>query len=371
MKILYLAPEMVLPGTHGGSSHVEGSVQGLLDLGHEVTVILKKGENQRFKERINKLTYLRFPTLPSGIGKLISYTLTTTLSSALLKYDIIFERARVFGGIGTLISRIKGKRSVYEMNEPLPEILKIENKFSEKTYKLIEKMHYFILKNSSITIGTHKSFFRNYKGNNIMVVSWGINTKKFEKINYKKNNSKKTILYVGSFTEWHALEETIEAIKEVIKKENNIQLIMIGTGKQFSKIKEIIEKNKLEQFIKLIGKKPFTEIPKYIIESEVCLCLFNRNYPPFKEFDYFYSPIKVHEYKISGKPIVASNIGNLKNLVIDNKGGILVNEQNPKEIADAILKILNSKDMGKFNKEDAKKYDWAVLNKKILENIRN
>src|SRR3989344_4116307 len=86
-----------------------------------------------------------------------------------------------------------------------------------------------------------------------------------------------------------------------------------------------------------------------------------RQYPSFKKSQFFYSSIKIHEYKACGKPVIASDFGNLKKLVKDGINGLLVNEQRPREIEQAILKLITNKNLSRKislanRKEDLERY---------------
>src|SRR3989338_9436577 len=122
MKILYLAPEMVVPGTHGGSSHVLEAVRSFVNIGHSVILVLRRSAGQNYFEKIENITYMRFPILPTCIGRNLSYFFASFFSSFFLRYDLVYERARIFAGIGCVVSSFFGKKSAYEMIEPYVEL---------------------------------------------------------------------------------------------------------------------------------------------------------------------------------------------------------------------------------------------------------
>ncbi|MBS3064671.1 MAG: glycosyltransferase, partial [DPANN group archaeon] len=119
------------------------------------------------------------------------------------------------------------------------------------------------------------------------------------------------------------------------------------------------------------------KVPSIIGTATICLALFDsKNYLPFQKFGYFYSPIKVHEYKACGKPVIASDIGNLKELVKNNVNGFLVNESDIDEISSAIIKLLKNKKLrakmgGTNRKEVLETYNWDYVNKQILSRLVN
>jgi phosphatidylinositol alpha-1,6-mannosyltransferase len=78
-----------------------------------------------------------------------------------------------------------------------------------------------------------------------------------------------------------------------------------------------------------------------------------------------------------GKPVIASKIGGISDAVIDKETGILVNDPtNIKEIADAILYLLNNKqiadEMGRKARERVvANFDWGKVGKKLNSFIEN
>jgi glycosyltransferase involved in cell wall biosynthesis len=166
----------------------------------------------------------------------------------------------------------------------------------------------------------------------------------------------------------------IKAVMPLIKKDKQIKFLMLGKGERYETSKRLIEELKLEKNILLLGKMPFEQLPNYIAAADICFALFDRTYPPFKKLDYYYSPIKIHEYKASGKPIIASNIGTLKNYVVNGKNGYSVNEGNIKEITEAVNKLLTQKKkaqkIGQTNrKEIMTTYNWEVQSKRLLKEL--
>jgi len=73
-----------------------------------------------------------------------------------------------------------------------------------------------------------------------------------------------------------------------------------------------------------------------------------------------------------GKPVVATNVGGFPEAVDDGKSGILVKPEEPAELAEAILKIVNSrvlaKEMGAYAKNLSEtRFAWEPIAKDILD----
>ncbi len=361
MNILYSAPEINLSGGHGGSSHVSDVLASLKNLGHNITLIDSRKEATA---QISKLhSYLVAPFL------------RTLWHCMFGNADIIYERNRIFGGGAILAGSLFGKPSILELNEPA------ELSFEGLRGAMAQWVFNRVSNKATIITGTHDSFFNLLPKEKCLLITYGTNADKFvpsapdaelvEKFGLVRG---KTILYCGSFAPWHMLENTIIAAKDIVANDSEVKFLLLGTGGQFEQIKKLVKSFALENNVLLLGKVPHTEMFKYINSADICLALFDRNYAPFKKYDYFYSPIKVHEYKSCAKPIIASRIGNLKTLVVDGVNGLLVDEQKPSDIAAVLLKLLSNKQLFKNIAENNRKdvlqnYDWDIINAKILKAV--
>jgi glycosyltransferase involved in cell wall biosynthesis len=80
-------------------------------------------------------------------------------------------------------------------------------------------------------------------------------------------------------------------------------------------------------------------------------------------------PLVVLEAMACGKPIVASNVSEIPQVVKSGENGFLVPPRDPNAIANAILEIYDKdlfRKMGDKSKEIVKNYDWNVIAKKAI-----
>ena len=83
--------------------------------------------------------------------------------------------------------------------------------------------------------------------------------------------------------------------------------------------------------------------------------------------------IEAAEY---GLPIIASRVGGITDVVIDNKTGLLVNEKMPRELADAIQTLYNDSNLSKTLAENCRKhvnefFSWDRITAKQIEMYRS
>jgi len=77
-----------------------------------------------------------------------------------------------------------------------------------------------------------------------------------------------------------------------------------------------------------------------------------------------------------GRPVIATNVGGLPEVVVDEKSGLLIPPKDIASLAAAILRILNepeiAKQMGKFSKNLSEtKFSWGPIAQKILGVYQN
>ncbi len=378
MRILYLSPEITVPGTHGGSSHVEGVVTSLERLGHRVMLLSRYVSGKPFTESNDGLRIIRLPVLPTGLLRNLCYmvySIFLALFTALF-FDIVYERGRIFGGFGVLVASLFGKKSVYEMNEDYLQVPLATGALKRGFVFLIARfIHKLAVTHATIVTATNKAM--QSKRGNYLLVTYGVDPEQFSPRNASVIRRKyelpvgKTLLYTGSFAPWHACEQMIRAVDSLSQRDSAIKLVMIGDGEKASSCRSLVKRLGIEGNVLFLGKVDHDKLPDYINAADACLALFDRKYPPFAQTQFFYSPIKVHEYKACGKPVVASNLGNLKTLVRDGINGFLVDEGNVREIERAISKLIKNKELstkiGLENRRDVlKHYSWDKINERIL-----
>jgi len=382
MRVLYSAVDVSVPAFHGGSTHVEETVNALLELGHKVLLVSMRGKGQPLTEKKGNLSIYRIPVFfRHGFPKILNFMLFSKWLILYLLFfkriDLVYERNRVFGNLGVFLGWIFGKKCILEMNEPLVQVA--EHDFGHSPmFSLIKGWFYLTAKRADVITVTHKCMALGLPKEKILKIHYGANPKKFfpkkkdagivKKFGLKNG---KTIFYSGSFRRWHALSEIIKTAEILKKKDPAMKFLLAGKGEMFSEAQEMVREKKLEGNVFLLGFVPAKKMNDYINACDMCVALFSKNYPLFKKCSYFYSALKVHEYKACGKPVIATDLGNLREIVRKGKNGLLV-DNNPNEIASAIVKLSRNESMrgkmGKLNRgEIVEHYNWKDITRRVLE----
>ena len=356
MRILYSSPDVRISDTHGGSAHVKGAIDSFKRLGHEVIIIERRTDLKSFR---NILYCFFWPFF---------YTICLCIFN---KIDIVYERARIFGGGAIVAGKLFRKKTILECIEPYVELPILTGKIKQPLTSVLRLHSKIVNYCSDIITITHKSMTLGLPEHKCIIITTGADPERFK----PAEDDGKTILYIGSFASWHACENMIKAMKIVCETIPKAKLVLVGEGEKVNTCKQLSNELNLEHNVNFVGRISQEKVPLIIGTATICLALFDsKNYLPFRKFSYFYSPIKVHEYKACGKPVIANDSGNLKTLVKNSINGILVDEGNIDEISSAIIKLLKNKklriEIGDTNrKEVLEKYNWAYVNKQILSRL--
>jgi glycosyltransferase involved in cell wall biosynthesis len=136
--------------------------------------------------------------------------------------------------------------------------------------------------------------------------------------------------FVGSLRRWHGIEFLAEAIPSISKSCPNCIFLIVGTGELEAEFKSSIRNKDLEQFVRFTGGVPYDSVPSYISAIDIGLM------PDSNEWG---SPMKILEYMLQAKSVVAPRLGPIEEIVEDRKTGMLFERHNLTDFVSAILRL--------------------------------
>lgn len=354
LKIAQVIPNLDLAGAE---IMVENLVYEQIKLGHNVFIIslynLKTPITKRLEEQGVKIYYcdkkdgidigiiFRIRKILKKENPDIIHTHLYSLKYALLA-KMFLKRKKLIHTIHSTIKSDSGGMELYF------------NKFSYKILGVTPVVLTKDIKKELISLYKMKR-----KSKNIRVVENGIDLSKIEKkTSYNLSNNNFNIIHVGRFSTAKNHSALIDAFFLVRKEYENAKLHLIGEGDLQIDIKSKVDKLDLNEDVNFIGKT--NEVYKFMIKSDLFIL------PSFWEG----VPISLIEAMAVGLPIIASPFGGITSMLTDKKNALLVIPE-PRLIADAILKLIESKDLRKFigiNAFDtSKNYSSKEMAKKYLK----
>ena len=332
MRILMVTPSQT--GIGGTAKHVRGLSDFLRSKDHHVTII--SSENT-FTIPIKKLKNPSF---------MISSLIKTKFSG---NYDIIHAHHP----IASLSFKASSAKKIVTFHGIYSKQIGIlhgntASNFSNKYEKNALSWA------DAITAGSKESFEHysgqgytvNYIPNAIDVNSLPTHvTKKFEK----------QIIFVGRLSKEKGVESIIKICKTL---PSEFHLLIIGSGPMEKEIKKIDELYSNVHYLGYLEKEDL--IP--ILRGSMVLIQ-----PSLVEG----ISTTVLEAMACKVPIIASDVGGNKELVLNNQNGFLINPDSPGELLEKILQI--SKDLqlqqkfGQTSFELVKKFEWKEIGQKYLD----
>lgn len=176
---------------------------------------------------------------------------------------------------------------------------------------------------------------------------------------------KDIVAYTGHLYPWKGAGTLAEA---ALLLPDALFVFVGGVEPEFSEFKKKYGQSKN------IILRPFVErslIPFYLKSADV---LVLPNSASEKISSNYTSPLKLLEYMASGRPIVASDLPSIRE-ILDKDKCVFAKSDNPESFNEAIKKILFEENFGKniaqnaFNQ--AGQYSWEKRAKRILEEIKN
>ncbi len=182
--------------------------------------------------------------------------------------------------------------------------------------------------------------------------NFGLPLGKDEARSFLKIKAEKVILFFGFIRDYKGLDILLEAIS-LLKDKLDIKLLVAGefysNKEKYLSLIEILDLN--ENLLMFTDFIPTSEV-KYYFSAADCVIL------PYR--DATQSGI-VQIAMNFRKPVIATNVGGLSEVIKDGETGYIVNKENPAMLAESILKFYNEEKEGTFVsniEKEVEKYSW-------------
>lgn len=183
---------------------------------------------------------------------------------------------------------------------------------------------------------------------NYFINEYGINKEKFRRLflsadeskfkptPFNENQKPFMVLYFGEFIPVHGVDVIIEAAK-ILSDNEDIIFNLCGDGQTKKKMEELVEKHQLKN-INFLGYVDDDILIENIFKSNVCLGLLGKTPKAMRCISN-----KTFQILSSARPLIALDSSGIKEIDVKNdKNSLLIHQNNPQELADAILFLKNN-----------------------------
>jgi glycosyltransferase involved in cell wall biosynthesis len=124
--------------------------------------------------------------------------------------------------------------------------------------------------------------------------------------------------FIGTFGQWHGVEFLAECIRDMIRdepewiKQRKIHFLLVGDGLKMPVVRQFVGLPPTSHYVTLSGLVPQSEAAKYLACADL---LVSPHVPNADGSNFFGSPTKLFEYMSMEKPIIASALGQIGEVI--------------------------------------------------------
>lgn len=384
MKILYLVSNSSLSihANTGYGRHIRETVHGLQRLGYTVEVmhaiepkprmasskVIQSESSSELKRLIPKLLWETFRDAQQ-------LRLNATFKRRIVKKirdfqpDLVYERTSYLNN--TITANTMLLPWYLEVNSPFVEQREVisgssllqflAHRFETEKYKLCSGVF-------SVSSALATFLMKRYgvDGQKIIVNPNGVNPSDFDNTNIKNRHSEFTFGFVGSIMAYHGLEDLIHAFSDTLNAGVSARLLIVGDGQSVPALKKLAKGLEISDQVLFTGSVSHAQVKDYLCEMDVAI---------MPQSNWYGSPVKLFEYGVMGKIIIAPKQPPVEEVMQDQEDGILVGSR--LELTQAMIRIASSKEsfssMAKcFQTKVLESYTWRKnLDRIVQELVKN
>jgi len=355
IRILMFTPSF-LPLTGGMEVKIYEISRWLVEHGNQVFLMtIRRGRSPR-RENLDGILIERFVlTGPFAMPRLIQLILTK-------KIDVVhvhWSRWKT-GLLAVLATKLTGKPvmlglagdDVYTPADP------------ERRPGLI---YMRIVKTADLLVTTSEDLKRRAVGKgfprNAVAIPQGIDTEKFnprvsgrtvrERLGWQENP---IVMAAARLIERKGVAYLVDAFPSVLRRIPEARLMVAGEGPERRRLEAKAEALGLSGSVVFLGVIPYREVPAYYAACDVFVHI-----PTYEAM-----PHVIYEAMATGKPVVASRVGGIVEVIENGKDGLLVEPSAPSETAEAIVRLIEDRRLARRLGEAALKkirgrYTWDII----------
>jgi glycosyltransferase involved in cell wall biosynthesis len=334
MRIAYLCADPGIPvrGCKGASVHLRSLAAALHRRGHDVLLAATTIEGDEPAPR-----GVVMEPLPSDEAEATAW-LTTGLRD--WRADVVLERYSLKSGAGVDVAHRLGLNFVLEVNAPLvDEAARYRGLTDVQTWLVREKA--LLLASDQVVAVSNgvrdHVLLSGVPRSRVVVIRNGVDLDLFAagRGNAVRRRyglrSKAVIGFAGSLKAWHGVRTLVLALAGLPE---NVHLLVVGDGPQREEIEALATALHVIPRLRMAGAVAHERMPDYLASMDIAVA----PYEPQPSF--YFSPLKVMEYMAAGLPVVASNQGDLAEIIGD--AGVLVPPGDEPALRDALNRLVRS-----------------------------
>lgn len=177
-----------------------------------------------------------------------------------------------------------------------------------------------------------------------------------------------TVGFIGTWGPWHGVRLLPDLIGELAAVRPAVRWILIGDGQLHGEVREEIEARGLADRVSMVGLVDHERALELLSASDICV---SPHVPNPDGTRFFGSPTKLFEYMGLAKPIVASDLEQIGEVIEDGRTGLLAPPGDVAASTAALVRLVDDADLrarlGSAALQAAETdYSWSAHTRRIL-----
>jgi glycosyltransferase involved in cell wall biosynthesis len=387
-SMLYLFPTVGAGAPVGGAvTHAHGVLQALNDLGISVDAYTSDPAMAA-----TAAAQVDFPTqwhvtrpprltkaLPASTAFGLDLALAAATHRAAIQCDLVYQRHTRFSLAGALAARAARVPFFLEFNSPA-EFFNPRATLLARQRQLCESVALFSATRVFVVSAAAKELLvmRGLPEERVVVNPNGVDLARFipganlgdvrRRLGFSRDDV--VLGFVGSFMAFHGSAVLAEAFVEVARTTPNARLLLVGDGEERPRVASILSELLHEGRVVMTGRVPPSDIPAHLAACDV---LVSPHVPLPDGMPFFGSPTKLFEYMAACKPIVASRLGQIAEVLDDERTALLVEPGEPSALVEALKRLAGdyelSQRLARNAREDARRHSWRANAQRVVDSF--
>lgn len=163
------------------------------------------------------------------------------------------------------------------------------------------------------------------------------------------------LLTIARLTPWKGIDMLIEIMPDLVKKYQDIHLVVVGKGPESNNLKQLAQNINMQDHVIFTGKLDRFQVVDYLRASDIFV--LNTNYEGM-------SHCLLEAMKME-MPIITTSVSGNPETIKDKQTGLLVSYKDKEQWLEAINNLLDNPDLAKKlahqAKQDLKRFSWPKL----------
>lgn len=274
------------------------------------------------------------------------------------RVDILNTHSSSDSWVATLAARLLKDR---------PKIIRTRHLSTPISRSLSSHMIYNILPDAVITTGEEirqRMINDNrFNASKIFSIPTGINLNRFDPRKVKPALKLRgfSVGMIGVLRSWKGHRYFIEAVPEILKSIPDAAFYIVGDGPQYENIERLIDRLLLRDKVFMIGHRE--DIPEILASLDLVV------HPSYANEGV---PQSVLQALAMERPVVASDAGAIKEVVIDNETGFLIDPEDPEQIAKRVIELYKNPELRiKFGKAGRRLVEKSYSMEAMLDKVES